>query len=78
MEDGPATKNVIGMKEATSLPKLIERFLSTVCPEELYEEIEGDLIQRYNKNVSAYGQSRANRKLMVDTIRYVRPARPIM
>ena len=32
------------MKEATSLPKLIERFLSTVCPEELYEEIEGDLI----------------------------------
>lgn len=61
------------MKEVTPLPRLIERFLQTVCPKELYEEIEGDLIQRYNKNVIAYGQSLANRKLMVDTIRYVRP-----
>lgn len=61
------------MKEVTSLPKFIERFLQTVCPEELYEEIEGDLIQRYNKNVIVYGQQVARRKVMVDTLRYVRP-----
>jgi putative ABC transport system permease protein len=60
------------MKEVTSLPKMIERFLRTVCPDELYEEIEGDLIQRYNKNIIVFGRSRANRKLMADTIRYVR------
>jgi putative ABC transport system permease protein len=61
------------MEETTSLPKWAERFLRAICPEDLYEEIEGDLIQRHNKNVGAYGQSRAKRILLADTIRYLRP-----
>jgi putative ABC transport system permease protein len=61
------------MKEVTSLPKLIERFLRTVCPEEFYEEIEGDLIQQYNRNLIAGGRRSAKRKLFINTIRYMRP-----
>ncbi len=61
------------MNEFTSLPKFVERFLRIVCPDELYEEIEGDLIQRYNRHIAVYGRKRASRKLLFDTLRYLRP-----
>ena len=61
------------MKELTSLPKWAERFLHAICPEDLYEEIEGDLIQQFNRNVVAGGKSYAERRLLITTIRFMRP-----
>jgi putative ABC transport system permease protein len=60
-------------KEVTSLPKWAERFLRAICPEDLYEEIEGDLIQQFNKNLIAEGKRSAKRKLFFNTICYIRP-----
>ncbi|HEX6225082.1 MAG TPA: ABC transporter permease [Chryseolinea sp.] len=60
------------MKEIDSLPKWAERFLRAVCPESLYEEIEGDLIQQFNRNLVAGGKHKAKRTLFVSTIRYMR------
>jgi hypothetical protein len=36
----------------TQLPRIIRRFLKLVCPTHLFEEIEGDVIQRLNKRLS--------------------------
>ncbi len=34
-------------KNVTSLPKWAERFLRAICPDEFYEEIEGDRIEQF-------------------------------
>jgi len=56
--------------------------LSWFCPAQLYEEIEGDLIQRFNKDVNpsdrlnrsdGYWIRRAKRRLMWNAIRFLRP-----
>jgi putative ABC transport system permease protein len=44
-----------------------------ICPEHLYEEIEGDLIQKFEKDVKALGERKAKRKLLWNTIRFFRP-----
>ncbi|HEY9048747.1 MAG TPA: ABC transporter permease [Ohtaekwangia sp.] len=56
-----------------SLPKWAERFLRAVCPEELYEEIEGDLIQQLSRNADRFGLPHARRKLCWSVIRFFRP-----
>lgn len=49
------------------------KLLRLFCPPHLLEEIEGDLMQRYEKDVHAVGEKRANRKLAWNAIRYFRP-----
>ena len=49
------------------------RFLKWFCPEHLYEEIEGDLIQKFDSDVKKLGGRKARRKLMWNTIRFLRP-----
>ncbi len=62
------------MKEDKTIPpKLPLRFLSWFCPDYLYEEIEGDLIQKFNKDVKAAGEERAKRRLLWNVIRFFRP-----
>jgi putative ABC transport system permease protein len=56
-----------------SIPKVQLRILSWFCPDHLYEEIEGDLIQRFEKDVKALGERKAKRKLLWNTIRFFRP-----
>jgi putative ABC transport system permease protein len=56
-----------------SPPSWILRFLQFVCPQELLEEIEGDLIQRYNRDVDLVGEPQAKRKIFFNVFRYVRP-----
>jgi len=43
------------------------------CPKALYEEIEGDLIQRFNRDIEKFGGAVAKRRLIWNTIRYFRP-----
>jgi len=47
--------------------------LKTFCPAHLYEEIEGDLIYKFSRDVKAVGERRAKRKLMWNVIRFFRP-----
>ena len=51
----------------------IFRFLQWFCPDHLYEEIEGDLIQKFNRDVKTFGEKRARRRLVWNAIRFVRP-----
>lgn len=49
------------------------RFLRWFCPEHLYEEIEGDLIQRFEQDTKKYGQRKAKQKLVWNVMRFFRP-----
>ncbi|MEO8471406.1 MAG: ABC transporter permease [Chryseolinea sp.] len=48
-------------------------FLRLICPEHLYEEILGDLIQRYRRDLIAYGIRRAKIRMTVSVIGFCRP-----
>ncbi|MEQ1586202.1 MAG: FtsX-like permease family protein [Cyclobacteriaceae bacterium] len=50
----------------------IIRFLHLFCPAQLLEEIEGDLLQKFEKDVKAFGERKAKRKLLWSTIRFFR------
>src|SRR5688572_12398318 len=51
----------------------IFRFLKWICPSHLFEEIEGDLIQRFNRDSSRYGIRKAKRMLYWNILRFFRP-----
>ena len=48
-------------------------FLRWICPAYLIEEIEGDLIQRYDRDVSKLGARKAKQKMLWNIIRFCRP-----
>lgn len=47
--------------------------LNWFCPDHLYEEIEGDLIQRFQRDVRRYGEAAARRRMVWNVIRFFRP-----
>jgi putative ABC transport system permease protein len=49
------------------------RFLCWFCPEHLYEEIEGDLLQKFNRDVKKVGERTATRRLIWNAVRFFRP-----
>ncbi|WP_276372405.1 ABC transporter permease [Chryseolinea sp. H1M3-3] len=49
------------------------RLLEFICPEHLYEEIEGDLIQKFNRDVDKWGEKKARRRLAWHTVSFFRP-----
>lgn len=57
----------------TSLPSWAERLLRFTCPRELYEHIEGDLIEMYNYEVSTLGKRRAKVGFIIKVIQFIRP-----
>lgn len=59
------------MKESISHHWIL-RILNWFCPGHLYEEIEGDLIQKFEKDVKAFGARKAKRRLVWNTIRFFR------
>lgn len=61
------------MPEMKSLPPWIKMFLSTICPEELYEQIEGDLIELHEHNVKTVGERKAKLLLVISTFGFLRP-----
>ncbi len=54
-------------------PHTIFQFLKWFCPPHLHEEIEGDLIQKFNRDVKTIGERKAKRRLMWNVIRFFRP-----
>ncbi|PZR40157.1 MAG: cell division protein FtsX [Azospira oryzae] len=56
-----------------SPPKAALRLLSWFCPNELYEEIEGDLIYRFNNDANHLGPQQAKSRLIWNVLRFFRP-----
>ncbi len=59
------------MKETS--PRFSFKLLKWFCPDHLYEELSGDLIQRYERDLKEVGDRKARRKLFWNTIRFFRP-----
>jgi putative ABC transport system permease protein len=57
----------------TSLPAWSERLLRAICPDELYEQIEGDLIEIYNYEVKTIGKRKAKVRFILACFRFFRP-----
>ncbi len=53
--------------------KNIFRLLRSFCSDHLYEEIEGDLLQKFEKDVKLFGEKRAKRRLLWNVVRFFRP-----
>jgi putative ABC transport system permease protein len=51
---------------------LLLRLLRSFCPSHLYEEIEGDLIQKFNRDVKDFGEGKARWRLLWNVIRFFR------
>jgi putative ABC transport system permease protein len=49
------------------------RLLRTFCPPHLLEEIEGDLLQKFERDVKTFGEKKAKRRLLWNVIRFCRP-----
>ena len=49
------------------------RLLKWFCPDHLYEEIEGDLIQKFHRDVKGFDEASAKRRLVWNVIRFFRP-----
>ncbi|HEU5148045.1 MAG TPA: ABC transporter permease [Chryseosolibacter sp.] len=54
-------------------PRWILNFLRSFCPPRLVEEIEGDLLERFNHHRRTIGINRAKRKMLWAVIRFFRP-----
>jgi putative ABC transport system permease protein len=55
------------------LPKNVIRFLKLICPGHLFEETEGDLIQRFRRDAVRYGERKARRRMVWNAVRFFRP-----
>lgn len=56
----------------TSPPGFILNFLRWFCPDHLLEAIEGDLIQKFERDVKEFGMHKARRRFAWNTIRFFR------
>jgi len=52
---------------------IILRFLRKLCPDELYEGIEGDLVERYEAELKEAGRKRARIRFFFHVIKFIRP-----
>lgn len=54
-------------------PRLASRFLHWYCPPSLYEGVEGDLLEAFEKDVRDRGLAAARRRFVFNTLRFFRP-----
>ena len=74
MEDDTTIKNFRIVKTKDNEPPYqILNFLRWFCPSHILEEIEGDLLQKFERDIKSFGEGKAKRRLMWNTIRFFRP-----
>src|SRR5688572_23355739 len=56
-----------------SLPLWIENVLRAICPEQLFDQITGDLIELYNHDLKTMDGRKANARLVINDLRFLRP-----
>lgn len=54
-------------------PKFALRFLEWFCPPDLYEGIEGDLLEKFSEDMKIFGATKARRRFAWHVIRFFRP-----
>ncbi|MBA4055408.1 MAG: hypothetical protein C0490_11900, partial [Marivirga sp.] len=54
-------------------PKWLLLLFRRVCPDQLYEAIEGDLLQKFNNDLKNIGEKKAKTRFMWNVIRFFRP-----
>lgn len=72
METHTSIKDFGSMNE-NRIPMWTVKFLRLICPDNLIEEIEGDLFQRFNKDLKNFGVTKARRRFTWNCIKYLRP-----
>jgi putative ABC transport system permease protein len=55
-------------------PQLAHRFLRWFCPPELFEGIEGDLLEEFENDLKERGITKARRRFVFNTINFFRPS----
>jgi len=60
------------MKQDVRMPRWLLTFLRWICPDELIETIEGDVIEQFEFDVQRVGESRARWRALVHTLDFVR------
>jgi len=74
MENDSSAKAILmENKKDNLLVRLALRFLQWFCPGHLVEEIEGDLLQRFRRDLKTYSKNKASRRLLWNVIRFCRP-----
>ncbi len=61
-------------EEVISPPKFVLSILTRVCPRDLFEGIEGDLVEQFDADVKELGLKKAKRKFIFNTIRFLHPS----
>ncbi|GAB3270272.1 ABC transporter permease [Larkinella harenae] len=54
-------------------PRWAQRFLEMFCDSYLLEEIQGDLHERYGRDVARAGVAAANRRYLLNVVRFIKP-----
>lgn len=54
-------------------PRRLTRLLSALCADRFWEEVSGDLHELFLDDVEAYGVARANRRYLLNALRYLTP-----
>lgn len=54
-------------------PRWAERFLEAFCAPHLLEEIQGDLHERYGRDVARLGVATANRLYLMNVLKFIKP-----
>lgn len=58
---------------ASRPPRWADRLLEGFCAPHLLEEIQGDLHERYKRDVQRAGKSKANQRYWLNVLRFIRP-----
>src|SRR5687767_5020621 len=61
------------MNKRRSYPSWTLSFLQWFCPPALYEGIEGDLLEAFDRDVERVGWRQARRRMIWSTLRFFRP-----
>ncbi len=61
-------------KSLPTPPKLYSRLFKRLCRDELYFELQGDLLEEYWLNVEERGYRKANRAYKMEVVRLIRPS----
>jgi ABC-type antimicrobial peptide transport system permease subunit len=73
VEDGTAIKDEWNMNKAATPLQWVFRLLRLICPPPFYEEIEGDLIEKFHRDAVKLGPASAKRRLAWNAVRFLRP-----
>lgn len=61
-------------REIISPPKMMHRVLMRLCPPDLWEGIEGDLLEQFEMDLKEKDASRAKRRFILNGIRFLHPS----